>query len=132
MQLPDVVERTKLYEKYSDDFKLQINKCSTIYDNLVILDLRDEEILYPGNRFMIYAMYPKTNISIYAIWGYKKEKTVYAVGKSIINKTSKTNVGKLMLKYDGGGHKAAGTCQIENSKAKKVLDELIIAINNDG
>jgi nanoRNase/pAp phosphatase (c-di-AMP/oligoRNAs hydrolase) len=132
MQLPDIVERTKLYEKYSDDFKLQINKCSTIYDNLVVLDLRDEEILYPGNRFMIYAMYPKTNISIYAIWGYKKEKTVYAVGKSIINKTSKTNIGKLMLKYDGGGHKAAGTCQIENSKARKVLDELIIAINNDG
>jgi len=132
MQLPDVVERTELFMQYHDQFVDQLERCSVIYNNLIILDLREEEIIFPGNRFMIYALNPETNISIHVLWGFKKQNTVFATGASIINRTSKTNVGKLMLKYKGGGHKAAGTCQIANDKAEGVLEELIEAINNDG
>ncbi len=132
MQLPDVKERVDLFNKYSQEFKEQLKRCSTIHKNLVVLDLRDEEIIYPGNRFMIYAMYPETNISIHVLWGFKKQNTVFATGKSIINRTSKTDVGQLMLKYNGGGHNAAGTCQIDNDKCEDVLQELITAITNDG
>jgi nanoRNase/pAp phosphatase (c-di-AMP/oligoRNAs hydrolase) len=132
MQLPDVVERVELFNKYADNFKDQLQRCSTIHKNLIVLDLRDEEIIYPGNRFMIYALYPKTNISIHVIWGFKKQNTVFATGKSIINRTSKTNIGELMLKYGGGGHNAAGTCQIDNDKAEDILKELIKTITNDG
>jgi nanoRNase/pAp phosphatase (c-di-AMP/oligoRNAs hydrolase) len=132
MQLPDVVERVELYNKYADDFKEQLRRCTTVHDNLVVLDLRNEETIFPGNRFMIYALYPKTNISIHVIWGFQKQNTVYAVGKSIVNRSSNTNVGELMLKYGGGGHEAAGTCQIEHENAPRVLDELIATITNDG
>ncbi|MBD3841216.1 MAG: exopolyphosphatase [Campylobacterales bacterium] len=132
MQLPDVKERVDLYNKYQDDFIEQLQRCSTLHDNLVILDLRDEDIIYPGNRFTIYALFPDTNISIHVIWGFQKQNTVFATGKSIVNRSSKTNIGELMLKYGGGGHNAAGTCQIDNEKADEVLKELIETITNDG
>ncbi len=132
MKLPDVVERVNLFNKYADNFKDQLERCSTVSHNLIVLDLREEEIIYPGNRFMIYALNPGINISIHALWGFQKQNTVFATGKSIINRSSKTNIGELMFKYGGGGHSAAGTCQIDNDKANEVLEELIEAINNDG
>lgn len=132
LALPDVKERVDLYFKYEEDFKDQLKRCSKVYDNLVVLDLRDEETIYPGNRFMIYALYPQCNISIHELWGFKKQNTVFAVGHSIINRTSNTNVGELMLKYGGGGHEKAGTCQVPNEKADEVLEELIAAITKDG
>jgi len=132
LKLPDVKERVDLYNKYADEFKEQLLRCSKVYDNLVVLDLREEEIIYPGNRFMIYALFPQTNISIHVIWGFKKQNTVFATGKSIIDRSSKTNIGNLMLKYNGGGHSAAGTCQIDNDKCEDVLKELIEAITTDG
>jgi nanoRNase/pAp phosphatase (c-di-AMP/oligoRNAs hydrolase) len=132
LELPDVKERVDLYNKYFEPFVEQIRRCTTIYDNLAVLDLRNEEIIYPGNRFMIYALYPNINISIHVIWGFKKQNTVFATGKSIINRTSNTNVGELMLKYGGGGHNAAGTCQIDNDKAEDILKELIATITKDG
>lgn len=132
LELPDVVERVELFFKYEDAFKEQLERCSTVYDNLIILDLREEEIIYPGNRFMIYALNPKCNISIHVLWGFKQQNTVFAVGKSIINRSSNTNVGMLMLENGGGGHQAAGTCQISNDKAQSVLIDLIKKINADG
>lgn len=129
MQLPDVKERADLYAEHSDLFKAQLQRCSKVYGNLVVLDLRDEETIYAGNRFMIYALFPETNISIHELWGVQKQNTVFATGKSIVNRTSKTNIGMLMLTYGGGGHENAGTCQVENSEAEATLKALIDAIN---
>ncbi|MBO6520407.1 MAG: exopolyphosphatase [Rhodospirillales bacterium] len=130
--LPDVKERVDLYFDHEEKFKDQIKRCSTVHGNLVILDLREEETIYAGNRFMIYALFPECNISIHVLWGLNKLNTVLATGKSITNRTSKTNVGELMLKYGGGGHENAGTCQVENDDAEQVLGELIEQITKDG
>lgn len=132
LQLPDVQERVKLFFHYQDSFIKQIERCSTVHKNLVILDLREEDIIYPGNRFMVYAKYPECNISIHIIWGFRKQNTVFATGKSIFNKTSKTDIGSLMLQYNGGGHQAAGTCQVPHEDSEKVLQELIQQITTDG
>jgi nanoRNase/pAp phosphatase (c-di-AMP/oligoRNAs hydrolase) len=132
MQLPDVKERSEMYFAHQDKFKAQLERCSTVHGNLVVLDLRDEEVIFAGNRFMIYALYPQTNISIHVLWGLKQQNTVFATGKSILNRTSNTNVGELMLEYGGGGHANAGTCQVENDKATQVLQELVARINADG
>ncbi|MCP4971677.1 MAG: exopolyphosphatase [Arcobacter sp.] len=132
LSLRDVKERVELYFKYETEFKEQLERCSTIHDNLIIIDYRDEEIIYPGNRFLIYAMHPNVNISTHVVWGKDKENIVYSVGKSIINKSSNTNVGELMLKFGGGGHIAAGGCQISIDKSDLVFDELIKQINKDG
>jgi nanoRNase/pAp phosphatase (c-di-AMP/oligoRNAs hydrolase) len=132
LNLPDVKERVDLYFEQEEKFKDQIQRCAKVYQNLVVLDLRNEEVIYAGNRFMIYALFPECNISIHVLWGLKQQNTVLAVGKSIFQKTSRTNIGELMLKYGGGGHQNAGTCQIENEKAEEVLKELIAQINQDG
>ncbi len=131
-ELPDVKERTDLYFEHEEKFKEQIIRCSTVHDNLVVLDLREEEIIYSGNRFIIYALFPQCNISIHVMWGLKKQNTVFATGKSIFDRSSKTNVGELMLKYNGGGHNAAGTCQVPHEQNEACLAELISTINADG
>ncbi len=125
LQLPDVKERSDLYFEHQEKFNQQLKDCSTVYNSLVVLDLRDAETIYAGNRFTIYALYPNCNISIHVLWGLKKQNTVFAVGKSILNRTSNLNIGALMLEYGGGGHANAGTCQVENDTAEQVKQELI-------
>ncbi|MEE9149568.1 MAG: hypothetical protein V3U27_19480, partial [Candidatus Tectomicrobia bacterium] len=81
--------------------------------------------IYAVNRFMIYALYPECNLSIHVMWGLRKQNTVFAIGSSIVNRTSKTDIGELALQYGGGGHTNAGTCQVPNNEAEQVLHELI-------
>lgn len=88
--------------------------------------------MYATNRFLIYAMFPQCNISIHAMRGLKNQNVVFATGKSIIDRSSKTNIGQLMLKYGGGGHDSAGTCQIPIPDADRVLQELVEQITKDG
>jgi len=132
MKMPDVMERVQLYFEQAELFKDQVNRCCTIHNNLIVLNLKGEETIYAGNRFMIYALYPQTNISIHVLWGLKQQNTVFAIGKSIVNRFSKTDIGDLCFKYEGGGHKNAGTCQVPNDKANEVLQELIAKITADG
>lgn len=132
LELPDVLERSELYFEHEAKFKDQIQRCAKVYGNLVVLDLRHEETIFAGNRFVIYALFPQCNISIHVLWGLKQQNTVFATGKSIFDRRSATNVGELMLQYGGGGHLAAGTCQVDNDKADAVLPELIAKINADG
>jgi len=131
IQLPDVVERVELYREHEAKAREQIQRCSTAHGNLVVLDLREEEVIYATNRFTIYALFPQCNISIHQMWGLKKQNTVFAIGKSILDRGCGTNVGELCLAYNGGGHSAAGTCQVGNDEAQQVLQELIVRINND-
>jgi len=132
LNLPDVRERVELYLDHSDKAKEQIRRCAAVHGNLVVLDLRNEETIWATNRFTIYALFPQCNISIHVMWGVQKQNTVFATGKSILDRSSKTNVGELMLQYGGGGHQAAGTCQVANDQADATLAELIAKINADG
>lgn len=125
LALPDVKERIELYFEQEGLFKKQIKENSTVYDNVLVVRLKDQEVIHAGNRFIKYALFPECNISIQEIWGFRKQNTVFTVGKSIFNKMSKVNVGEIMLEYGGGGHGAAGTCQVDNNKAEDVLKELI-------
>ncbi|MGX4641872.1 exopolyphosphatase [Massilia sp. SYSU DXS3249] len=132
MAMPDVRERTTLYFEHANRCKEQIRRCARVHRNLVVLDLREEQTIFAGNRFIIYALFPETNISIHVLWGLKNQNTVFATGKSILNRTSKTNIGSLMLEYGGGGHENAGTCQVSNEMAEDVLGALIHRITTEG
>lgn len=132
LKLPDVKERVDMYVEHQENFKKQAQRRMTVHGNLGVLDLRQEETIYAGNRFMVYAMFPEINISMHVIWGLNKLNTVLAIGKSVLDRTSNTNIGALMLEYGGGGHKNAGTCQIDNDDADRVKEELIARINADG
>lgn len=128
LALPDVKERTDLYFEHQQKAKDQILRCSTVHGNLVVLDLREEDPIWPTCRFTIYALFPQCNISMHVMWGLKKQNTVFAIGKSIFNRSSKVDIGELALKFGGGGHANAGTCQIENDRAMAVREELITSL----
>jgi nanoRNase/pAp phosphatase (c-di-AMP/oligoRNAs hydrolase) len=125
LALPDVKERVDLYRSQEPLFRAQVMRCAEVKDDVVVLDLRKEETIYAGNRFMIYAMFPQCRVSMHVLWGVKQQNTVFAIGKSILDRTSRVDVGTLCLSYGGGGHKAAGTCQIDNARAEEVKGELI-------
>jgi nanoRNase/pAp phosphatase (c-di-AMP/oligoRNAs hydrolase) len=131
LEMPDVVERVALYREHAVAAEEQLLARSTVHANLVVLDLREDVVIHPTNRFMIYALYPQCNISVHVLWGLKQQNTVFAMGKSIVNRSSRTDVGALMLSYGGGGHEAAGTCQIANDEAESVLAELVERVNAD-
>lgn len=132
LKIPDVEERLHLYTLHEEKFEMQLRDCTKAYDNLVVFDLRAQDEMFAGNRFMIYAIFPKSNISIQVLPGIEAGKTLLAVGKSLLDRSAKTNVGSLMLKYGGGGHKQVGTCRIEDEKVDQVLSELIEQITADG
>jgi len=129
LALPDVKERVDLYFDQAEQFKAQLQRIAKVYDKVVVLDLRDEEIIHAGNRFMIYALYPETQISIHVAWGFKKQNTAVMIGKSIVNKNSNADIGALCLRYGGGGHRNAGTCQLDNDKVDAELPVIIAALN---
>ena len=129
LELPDVKERVDLYFEQADLFKEQLQRIAQLHDKVVVLDLRNEEIIYAGNRFMIYALYPEAQISIHVAWGFQKQNTAVMIGKSIINKASGADIGGLCLKYGGGGHRNAGTCQLPNNAADLLLPDIIASLN---
>jgi nanoRNase/pAp phosphatase (c-di-AMP/oligoRNAs hydrolase) len=129
LNLPDVVERIELYQDHHDKAVAQIRRCTRVDGKVAVLDLRGEEIIYAANRFLIYALFPECELSVHVIWGLKQQNTVLAVGKSILNRSSETKIGDLLLAYGGGGHDAAGTCQIANESAEEVLKELLGLFN---
>ena len=129
LELPDVKERVDLYFEQTELFVAQLRRVARVYDKVVVLDLREEEIIHAGNRFMIYALYPETQISVHVTWGFQKQNTAVMIGKSIVNKASQADIGAICLEHGGGGHRNAGTCQLDNDKADALLPEIIAALN---
>jgi len=129
LELPDVKERVDLYFEQAELFKAQLRRIAKVDGKVVVLDLRNEEIIHAGNRFMIYALYPETQISVHVAWGFQKQNTAVMIGKSIVNRGSKVDIGELCLKYGGGGHFNAGTCQLDNDKVDAALPGIIAELN---
>lgn len=129
LELPDVKERVDLYFQQANLFKEQLLRIAKVYGKVVVLDLRNEEVIHAGNRFMIYALFPEAQISVHVAWGFKKQNTAVMIGKSIVNKASTVDIGELCLKYGGGGHHNAGTCQLDNDTVDEKLPEIIKALN---
>lgn len=133
LELPDIVERIHTYIEHDEPSEHQLRRCSRMEGHVVVCDLRDERPIYACNRFMVYALNPKAKVSIQVT---REEndgpRTILAVGKSILDRSSNTNIGPLMLEYGGGGHAGAGTCRVPHAEADRVLAEIVKRINADG
>lgn len=129
LELPDVKERVELYFEQQELFKEQLRRVTRIDGKVAVIDLRNEETIYAGNRFMVYAMWPETEISVHVAWGFHKQNTAVMIGKSIINRNSDFNIGSLCLSYGGGGHANAGTCQLDNDIIDKELPVILDKLN---
>jgi nanoRNase/pAp phosphatase (c-di-AMP/oligoRNAs hydrolase) len=129
LSIEDVQERVRRYDEHKPHFLQMMFEYSTAEGDVIVTDLRDAPETYVGNRHVIYALYPYQNISIRIFDGKDKEFCVFSVGYSILNRSSTVDVGSLMLKYGGGGHKAVGTCQVPYPDADRVLSEMLHFIN---
>lgn len=129
LNLPDVKERIEVYFDQTTKFMDMVNSYTRIEKDVIITDLRGISPIYTGNRFLIYSMFPEQNISAWIVSGKDMKGCSVAVGYSVLNRTSQIDVGSLMLKYGGGGHKAVGTCQFSDHEIgtllPKLLDELV-------
>jgi len=132
LEIPDVQERANRYFEQVTLFKEMLAENHTIHDNVVVVDLLKQETIYSGNRFLVYALFAGQNIEVRVMWGRGKENVVFACGHSILNRTSKTNVGKLMLGYGGGGHEKVGTCQVATEDSERILAEIVEQMVKDG
>ena len=129
LSMPDVKERIEVYNEQTEKFKEMVKAHTKTEGNLIITDLRGVDPIYTGNRFMIYSMYPQQNISAWIVSGKGGQGCSAAVGYSILNKTSKVNVGSLMLKYGGGGHEKVGTCQFTNENMETDLPKMLAELS---
>lgn len=132
LNVPDIKERIDRFNEHRKPFEEMLRRCCQIHGNVIVTNILEEEDIYCGNRFMVFALYPEQNIEIRVQWGKNKQNIVFSCGHSIINRTSKTNVAKTMLKYGGGGHEKVGTCQTTIDFWQEVLAELIEQMRNDG
>ncbi|MDR0819898.1 MAG: exopolyphosphatase, partial [Oscillospiraceae bacterium] len=128
----DVAERVKLYFEQDTLFREMVGKYTKVDKNVIITDLRGVEPIYTGNRFLIYSLYPQQNISLWIVDGRGKQNAPIAVGYSILNRSAKTDVGALMLKYGGGGHHNVGTCQVDYADADKAIAEIVAELVKNG
>jgi len=131
LQMPDVKERVDLYFDQQEKFTEQVRGLARVEGRVVVLDLREVETIYAGNRFMVYALYPETQVSVHVAWGFKKQNTAVMIGKSILDKRSNVDIGQICLSYGGGGHRNAGTCQLDNDKVDAALPDIIAKLNAD-
>lgn len=132
LESPEVLERIELYAEQNALFKKMIEAHTKLIGNVIYTDLRGVETIYSGNRFLIYSMYPEQNISVWVVDGRNKINCPIACGYSIINRSAKTDVGALMLKFGGGGHHQVGTCQVPYEDAEGVIKQIIEKMNQDG
>ncbi len=128
LDLPDLEARLDLYFSCTESYKSQILRCSSVHNNLVVVDMRAEDVLYPGNRFMTYALFPECNVSLQIMNHKSGTRTIFVVGKSFLDRSLATNVGQIMKSNGGGGHANAGTCEVDNEIAEKVQKGLINAL----
>lgn len=125
LSLPDVEERVRIYRSHEPLLTEQLARCSRVADRCLVVDFLGEEMIYAGNRFVKFALYPDANAGVVISWGFKKQYAVISVERSIFNRTSSVHVGSLLVEYGGGGHANAGTVQVSNDRASSVMAELV-------
>ena len=128
---PDVAERVKRYFEQEEQFAGMLRQRSKQIGKTLLIDLREQEEIFTGNRFTAYALFPDAEVSVQVIWGKARQNVVLTVGKSIFDRSNPTDIGRLMLSYGGGGHTNVGTCQVPEGQAERIISDVIAVLNGD-
>ena len=128
LAMRDVKERADAYFEQHNLFIEMVKKHAKVEGNAIYVDLRNVETIHAGNRFLLYTIFPGQNISVWVVDGKKKVNNVITVGYSVINKSATVDVGSLMLKYGGGGHRVVGTCQVAFDDTDRIIREILDAV----
>lgn len=128
LALPDVKERTDRYFEANERFREFLEARSRLEGKVVITDTRGAAEIPPGNRFLVYSLFPQANLDIRLIPGRGGESVAISMGHSVLDRSSKVDVGSLLLAHGGGGHRVVGTCQVPAADADRVLQELLAEV----
>ena len=128
---PDVKERSDLYFGQADFYMNMLKSCSVLRGQVLIIDLREQKVIYPGNRFLPYTMFPEAKVSIHVTWGREATNVALAMGNSIINRDSQANLGSIALHFGGGGHESVATCQVDNGELDETLESIVNYIHEE-
>ena len=131
LRQPDVRERADRYFEQDQLFRNMLKRCTRQVGEVLIIDFREEDNIYAGNRFLVYTMYPECTVSIHVTWGKERQNVALAMGNSILNRTSKANLGSIALHFGGGGHESVATCQVAPKDVDSVLDTIINYIHEE-
>ena len=102
---------------------------TTLKGNVIYADLRGIDKVPDGNRFLVFTLFPEGNIQVkVSDDSQRANTTAISVGYNIFNPTSKINVGALLQRYGGGGHKVVGSCRVPNDKAEQAITEIVEAV----
>ncbi|MDR0644918.1 MAG: exopolyphosphatase [Treponema sp.] len=132
LALPDVKERVEVYFEQQSLFIESVRKHAKVQGKVIVVDWCGVENIPAGNRFLLYTLFPEQNISVWVVDGKQLQNSVITMGYSIVNKTATVDVGSLMLKYGGGGHKQVGTCQVPYADRERTIAEIIAESNKQG
>jgi len=127
----DVRERVDRYFEQNNLFRNMLQRCSRLVGDVLVIDFREEDNIYTGNRFLVYTMFPECKVSIHVAWGRERRNVVLALGNSIINRTSRANLGSVALHFGGGGHESVATCQVDVKEVDSVLETIINYIHEE-
>jgi|TARA_B100000315_G_C14576149_1_gene588012 hypothetical protein len=132
MEIPEVEGRVRMILSEQERYRQALLETSYLDDNVVVTDFRRFDTTPAGNRFLIYTLFPQSNISARMFHGKDQGFVVVAVGHSIFNRTSKTHVGNLLAEYGGGGLRGAGTAQLPTDTADETISKIIERMKQDG
>jgi hypothetical protein len=103
-----------------------LTRHTTIEKKISITDFRSLDIIPSGNRFLTYSLFPDTIASAKIRYlGPEKDKVLLSIGRSIFNQGCRVNIGKLLAKFEGGGHAGAGGCSLDATTAQEKIDEIL-------
>ncbi|MBI5640823.1 MAG: exopolyphosphatase [Nitrospirae bacterium] len=129
---PEVRDRARLLMQNNAAFLKLLSENSRQDGNVVITDFRSVEKVPVGNRFLVYTLFPETNVSVRLQWGPEKKFVAVSLGHNIFNRTSKANCGRICSIFDGGGHKGAGACPLQPDRAESLIAEIIKLLKTAG
>ncbi len=126
---PEVKQRCQQIVDSQEKLKAILLERTTLKGNVIFVDLRGIQEIPDGNRFLLYTLFPTGNISIkIADDSQRANTTAISVGYNIFNTTSKVNVGALLKKHGGGGHKVVGSCRVPSGEAERAIREIFEAV----
>lgn len=132
LRQPEVQERVLKIRANDQAFRDETLANSRLDGNVVFTDFRNVSPTPIGNRFLVYTLFPQSNVSLRLHWGPSREHVACALGHSIFNRTCRTAVGELLSRYGGGGHRGAGTCLLPAATADAQVAEIIATLKQNG
>ena len=126
LEKPEVKSRCQKAIENNRIYKDLLLKHTRIQDHVAITDFREFEITPEGNRFLVYSMFQDASAHIKIRYS-DKDRTMVAlsVGHSIFNNNCRINAGKLLSRFEGGGHRGAASCRFHVEKADEYIPKII-------